>query len=688
MNDHVEPHSTQQASQANRRRAFTALDVQSRPPPGKRRPLVDRARSIRVLPLFVAPRIQVLAETLANQIAAGEVVERPAAAVKELVENALDAGARRIEVDLGEGGCRLVRVRDDGSGMGREDARLSLSRHATSKLRTKDDLFAISTYGFRGEALPSIAAVSRFTLLTCEPGAGGGTRIEVEGGRVLSVEDAGAPPGTTVEARDLFWNVPARRKFLKRAATEQAHAVEAVLRLALPRPEVEFTVRENGRVLLRLPAGPAAAVQERRAEEALGHEVRGLLLPVSAQVRGIRARGLIASPAVERSNASAVWLFVNGRAVRDRQLTHAVLRAYGEVMPHGRYPAALVFLEVPPREVDVNVHPAKAEVRLADGRAAHEAISAALRPALASGSWLPLPGARGSGPASSFPGDPAGDRSARVAEALRRYGERAPYEKPRWEADAPFAGAGRPTSDPSAIVRDGGEAAGAAAPTAAAAGQAPLIAPAPYFAGLRYLGQLHRTYLVCEGPRGLVLIDQHAAHERMNYQRLRRAAAERRGQVQPLLVPLLLRLAPAAAARIAEGAADLAAIGVEVEPFGGGSAAVKALPAPLASLPESALAALLADLAEELASSGRGESLERRRDALLARAACHASVRAHDALGEGEARALLGALDETDYGARCAHGRPVVAEWPVPEIEKRFGRDYESHARAAPPETL
>src|SRR5947209_8402069 len=227
-------------------------------------------------------RIQVLPETLANQIAAGEVIERPAAAVKELVENALDAGARRIEVDLEEGGCRLVRVRDDGSGMGRVDAQLSLQRHATSKLRSKEELFSIATYGFRGEALPSIAAVSRFFLLTCETGARSGTRIEVEGGRVLSVEDAGAPPGTTVEARDLFWNVPARRKFLKRAATEQAHSVEALLRLSLPRTDVSFTLREHGRMLLRLPPGDAAAVQEQRAEEALGREVRGRLLPFAA----------------------------------------------------------------------------------------------------------------------------------------------------------------------------------------------------------------------------------------------------------------------------------------------------------------------------------------------------------------------------------------------------------------------
>ena len=610
----------------------------------------------------VPPRIQVLPETLANQIAAGEVIERPAAAVKELVENALDAGASRIEVDLQDGGLKLVRVRDDGAGMGREDARLSLQRHATSKLRRKEELFAIATYGFRGEALPSIAAVSRFTLLTCEPAAPAGTRIEVEGGRILSIEEAGAPPGTTVEARDLFWNVPARRKFLRRAATEQAHAIEAVLRLALPRPGVDFTLRDAGRVLLRLPPGEATPVQAQRAEEALGREVRGRLLPFAAEIRGVRASGLAASPAIERSNAGAVWLFVNGRAVRDRQLTHAVLRAYGEVMPHGRYPAALVFLEVPPAELDVNVHPAKAEVRLADGRAAYEAITAGLRPVLASGAWLPLDGTAQVAPARTYVMETNADRAGRVAEALQRYGARAPDERPGWGADHSTSTSPR--------------------------AQPYLISPAPFFSGLRYLGQLHRTYLVCEGPRGLVLIDQHAAHERMNYQRLRRAAADRSAQVQVLLAPIVLQLAPAAAARIAEGKDDLASIGLELEPFGGGAAAIKALPAPLSFLDATALSGLLADLADELSARGRGESLDRLRDALLARAACHASVRAHDALGDGEARALLDALDATDYGARCAHGRPVVAEWPAAEIEKRFGRDYESHPRAAAPETL
>jgi DNA mismatch repair protein MutL len=603
-------------------------------------------------------RIHVLPETLANQIAAGEVIERPAAAVKELVENALDAGARRIEVDLEDGGCRLLRVRDDGSGMGREDAQLSLQRHATSKLRSKEELFSIATYGFRGEALPSIAAVSRFSLLTCEPGARSGTRIEVEGGRLLSVEDAGAPPGTTVEARDLFWNVPARRKFLKRAATEQAYSVEALLRLSLPRTDVTFTLREHGRVLVHLPAGESALAQEARAEEALGREVRGRLLRVSAQVRGVRAQGLAASPAIERGNATGVWLFVNGRAVRDRQLTHAVLRAYGEAMPHGRYPAAILFLEMHPRDVDVNVHPAKAEVRLADGRAAYEAIIAALRPALASGDWIP--------------------RDAHVAAA-----HASAFERP----DGPrVADARNEMGDTNHGVCDAIH--GVPGASRAREVQQSLLGPEPYFSGLRYLGQLHRTYLVCEGPRGLVLIDQHAAHERMNYQRLRRAAAERGGAVQPLLLPIVLRLPPAAAARIAESSVELAAIGIEGEPFGSGSIAIKALPAPLASLRESALASLLADLSEELASFGSGESLDHRRDALLARAACHASVRANDALAEDEARALLAALDVTDFGARCAHGRPVVAEWPAGEIEKRFGRDYQPHSHAAPPESL
>ncbi|MBS2021545.1 MAG: DNA mismatch repair endonuclease MutL [Deltaproteobacteria bacterium] len=619
------------------------------------------------------PRIHLLPDTLANQIAAGEVVERPASVVKELVENALDAQATRVEIDLLDGGKRLVRVRDDGVGMGRMDAELCLRRHATSKLRSKEDLFAIGTYGFRGEALPSIAAVSRFSLLTCEPGALSGTRVEVDGGQLGSIGDAGAPQGTMIEVRDLFWNVPARRKFLKRGATEQSYVLETVLKLAVPRREAGFVVREDERVLLRLAPGETL---EQRAAGALGPEVRGQLLPFDATVRGVRAHGLGASPEIAHGNARNLWLFVNGRAVRDRQLMHAVLRAYGEVLPHGRYPAALVFLEVPPSEVDVNVHPAKAEVRLADGRAAYEAIARGLAAVLAPGGWLhrtgsaQVPAARGYtlaptgevGSREELVRIPAEDAQAlRVSEALERYGQRAPWgQEPRdWSRQGQVA---HP--------------------------QAQLLAPLPYFRGLRYLGQLQRTYLVCEGPRGLVLIDQHAAHERMNYQRLRRAADERGAPVQPLLVPRVLRLGAQTVALVQEARPALQAGGFELEDFGDGTLAVKALPALLSQLSDDRLSGLLADLAHELETQGRGESLEKLRDALLARAGCHASIRAHDALEPGEAQALLDALDGTDYGARCAHGRPVVAEWSTVEIEKRFGRDYESFGHAPAPETM
>ena len=401
-------------------------------------------------------RIHLLDDTLANQIAAGEVIERPAAVLKELAENALDAGATRIDIDLLEGGRRLLRVRDDGSGMSRADAQLSLQRHATSKLQTKEDLFNISSYGFRGEALPSIAAVSRFSLLTSEPGALIGTRIEVDGGRTVTVEDAGAPTGTTVEVRDLFWNVPARRKFLRRDATEQAHSLEALLRLALPRLDAGFTLRENDRVLLRMAPGQTLA---QRAEEALGREVRGRLFEFDATVRGVRAHGLGASPDVAHGSAKAVWLFVNGRAVRDRSLLHAVLRAYGEVLPHGRYPAALVFLEVPPSEVDVNVHPAKSEVRLADARAAYEAISRGLSVQLAPGGWLHLGAAAAQTPTRRYALEPfAPDQSPQTVPLDPASIEREHAGWPVESAAASNFGAGAAAAPAGAIAGTAGAA--------------------------------------------------------------------------------------------------------------------------------------------------------------------------------------------------------------------------------------
>jgi DNA mismatch repair protein MutL len=384
-------------------------------------------------------------------------------------------------------------------------------------------------------------------------------------------------------------------------------------------------------------------------------------VPFAGESRSARAHGLAVSPAVEYGSARNVWLFVNGRAIRDRSLTHAVLRAYGELMPHGRYPGAIVFLEVPPAALDVNVHPAKAEVRLADPRSAWDAIHSGLTQVLARGDWMQ----QRQGTAAVAPARTADDPAQRVADAIERYGVRMPatwWMPPAHPPQGTQAAPGWTPNEPELVPR-----------------------PA-WFRGLRYLGQLHRTYLVCEGARGLVLIDQHAAHERMNYQRLRSRIGS--GQVQPLLVPQVVELPASAAARVAEASDLLASIGVELDAFGGTTAAIKALPAPLARLDERGLGALLTDLADELASHGRGDSLDRLRDALLARAACHASVRAHDGLSAPEAQALLEALDETDYGARCAHGRPVVAEWTEAEIERRFGRDYAAHSHTAPPEAL
>jgi DNA mismatch repair protein MutL len=621
-------------------------------------------------------RIHLLDDMLIDQIAAGEVVERPAAVVKELVENSLDAGARRVDVELAEGGLALVSVRDDGSGMSAEDAELSVRRHATSKLRMKEELSAIGTFGFRGEALPSIAAVSRFSLLTGEPEALSGTRLVVEGGRLVSSEPAAAPAGTTIEVRDLFWNVPARRKFLKRAATEQVHALDALLRLAVPRTDVEFTARDQGRVLLRFAVSDG---MERRAEEALGRAVRGRLRPFDALVGSCRAHGLCAEPEAAGSTAKNVWLFVNGRAVRDRALLQAVLRAYDEVLPRGRFPAALAFLDVPLGEVDVNVHPAKAEVRLADPRSAFEAVRGAIGAALsraslpagaggsdgvAAGRSYALRAAAAGAAAPDSMRPPPGGEGARPPDAPRI----GPAEQDRLQrvADAIVAFGARPLRPPNRLD-----------PPA----QEPL-GPAPSrFAALRYLGQLQATFLVCEGNRGLVLIDQHAAHERIQYQAMRRRAAVAGAASEPLLLPRVLALTAGQLARLEESRDALEAAGLWLSDFGGGTVAVKAMPRELGTLEDGALSTLLGELCDDLSSHGRADALERRRDAVLARAACHASVRAHDPLSPEEAKALLLAIDETDWGARCAHGRPVVAEWSLGEIERRFGRDYASPSR-------
>ena len=594
-------------------------------------------------------RIQVLPPGLVNQIAAGEVVERPASVVKELVENALDAGAHHVQIDLQEGGLALVRVSDDGSGMAPDDALLALERHATSKLRDAEGLSTIATMGFRGEALPAIASVSRLRLDTAEGGDGAAVRVVVEGGAVVEQGRVARARGTTVEVADLFFNTPARRKFMRAVATESGHAAETVLRLALARLDVGFTLRSAGRVALASPAGAPLAD---RAAVALGRDAVAHLLAIDAARGGVRVHGVVTSPDRSQATGRALYLYVNGRYVRDRAAAHAVLRAYAGTLPQGRFPAGILFLELAPERVDVNVHPQKLEVRFADARAVYDALFHAVAESLRGAPWLRHSAAGPSAPGEDGPVPapvpvPVAAEEVRSVLAEARAVE-APAEGARGGPNAAFSFPLPPTRT----------SAGPRAPG--------------YFGSLRYVGQHARTYLVCEAPGGaLVMVDQHASHERVLFHQLREARRARRLPVQPLLVPHVVTLPPAPARAVEGAVEDLRRLGLDLEPFGGDSFAVKGAPAILGGVD---LSLLRADLGQQLDHVERGTALEQAMDDLLATMACHSSVRANQDLGREEVRALLDALDAVDFKARCPHGRPVVFELALHELERRVGR--------------
>ena len=606
----------------------------------------------------MSSRIRVLPPELADQIAAGEVVERPASVVKELVENALDAGARRIEVEVERGGLGLIVVSDDGVGMTPDEAHLALKRHATSKLTAIDDLFTLVSMGFRGEALPSIAAVSKLKLTTRARDAADGEgayELMVEGGLAGEGRHVGAPVGTRVEVRDLLVNVPARLKFMRGEATEAAHIAEAVLRLALAFPSVHFRLRSDGRLTHDLP--PHASGFE-RARVALGrgkspaklHEARG-------EEGGVAVEAYLGSPADSANTSRGTYLFVNRRFVRDRSLLHSVVMGYGETLERGRYPLAVVHVTMPGAALDVNVHPQKLEVRFARAQEVYAAVRHALARSVADAPWL------ADGPGSQvatgaalgrasidvwtlppesrlYAREPAigyAERRRRAEEAMRMF---APPAEPLFRAPPP------------AQVTTEAE-------------------PAGFFASLVYLGQLHRTYLVCQAPGELVLIDQHAAHERVAFQRLRDAKGAERVQSQRLLLPATVELDPSLAAAAADHASLLATLGFELERFGDHTVAVRALPDLLASADP---AEVLSEVLGELAARDATELVADALDHVLATMACHSVVRAGDVLGPHEVRALLESMDGIDYRAHCPHGRPVLLRMSLGEIERRFGR--------------
>ena len=586
------------------------------------------------------PRIRVLPPELQNQIAAGEVVERPASVVKELVENSIDAGARRVDIDVEGGGRRLVRVVDDGEGMTPADARLALERHATSKLTKLSDLFTIQTMGFRGEALPSIAAVSHFSLVTRRVGADAAVRLRAAGGEIVDAEPCGAPVGTQVEVRDLLWNVPARLKFLKAEPTEAAHVTEAVARLSIAHPDVHFRLRHGGRVALDLP--PHRSLGE-RAQAVTG---RRALVPADDWESGVRVRAFLAPPEESQTTSRGISLYVGRRFVRDRSLLHAVVMGYGELLPSGRYPTAVVVVDPPEGTVDVNVHPQKIEVRFARPQDVSAAVRHVIARAIAQAPWVQE---RPSAPVFAVTSQP-------------------PPPGERWMASDlanDFALRQEALLSARQIL----------APLSTASGPAPPSPPerraTGFFGSLRYLGQLDRTFLVCEAPGELVLIDQHAAHERIAFQRLRDAYREQALRSQRLLFPRTVELDAVQAAAAEVNREALLAIGFELEPFGERTWALRTSPV---DVREEEVEATLRELLSELGDAEASRAVDERVDLMFATIACHSVVRAGDFLSPAEAAALLLSMDEVDYRAHCPHGRPVLLRMGVTELARRFGR--------------
>jgi DNA mismatch repair protein MutL len=588
-----------------------------------------------------APRVRRLDDALIDQIAAGEVVERPASVVKELVENALDAGASRVRVELRGGGRDWIAVSDDGCGMAPQDARLALERHATSKLRCAEDLQHIGSYGFRGEALPAIASVSELLLRTRTADAAEATEIRVEAGTLRGVRAVGAPPGTRVEVAQLFAAVPARRKFLKSETTEWGHVGEWLARSALALPGVHFDVQRDDR-----PAWswPAVADPRDRAAAVLGEQEAAALLDVEHAEGRLAVTGLVSRPDHHRGSAAGIRLFVNRRPVRDRLLQHALLDVYRDVLPRGRFPTAVVFLEVPSAAVDVNVHPAKWEVRFADPQAIHRLLREAVRAAVSRRAWI-APAARPPGAGGPAAAQPAAARAPGGASGDWLF--------------APHAGA--------AAVREGPE------PDADAEAEIARIR----LADLRLIGQLLATYLVLEAKDQLVLVDQHAAHERVLYERLRAEWLARGVERQGLLAPLAVELEPRAFAGLAGQGDALLQLGFEVEAFGERTVALRSVPALLADRDPAALLRSLADALAEGSGSLTAASALRAlapADRLFATLACHAARRKGDVLDPREQRALLDALDAIPWAPTCPHGRPVAVPIDLAEIERRFGR--------------
>lgn len=634
-------------------------------------------------------RVLRLPDDLCNQIAAGEVVERPASVAKELIENAIDAGARRIEVDVGAGGVGLLRVTDDGVGMDEQDARLAVERHATSKIAAIDDLLSLSTFGFRGEALPSIASVSRFTLRTRRADDDAGIEVTTQGGAAARVVPCGIAAGTIVEVRELFYNVPARRKFLKSTGAESAAITAVVEALALSQPSITFVLNRDGRKARQWLRSTS------RRDRAVGAKPNDLLESLGGTRGPVTVEAYLSPPERARAGSTGLTILINGRVVRDRVLARVIAQAYGSVLDAGRYPVGVAYVDVDPALVDVNVHPQKAEVRFADGRAVQDAVFRIVTEGLA--------GAFGLAPASrmSFGGKQRPTAPSNDPPWLRGPQRPAAFEPPdrRSPPDAP---ASQPQEDPWGLAPQPRQ---PAPPSQASLGLLPgerpstttsRLEPRPEgacapvqptegwqqsgdanrpvreegYGHLRFLAQLRGMFLLCEGPQGLVIIDQHAAAERVTFARYRRAYAKRAVASQRLLVPATFAIDAEEAVFIEEASEAIEAAGLEIRMVGPTQAAVTAVPQLLTRADPERLARDLLDEARRIGGREFSDAVDR----ALATMACHGSIRSGEAVSPEEASSLLRALDEVDFGGHCPHGRPLLMSVRYEELERLVGR--------------
>jgi DNA mismatch repair protein MutL len=613
------------------------------------------------------PPIRPLPDALISQIAAGEVVERPASVVKELLENALDAGAHAVDIALDQGGIKRIRISDDGGGIAAEDLPLALARHATSKIATLDDLEGVLSLGFRGEALASIASVARVSIVSRHAASAHALRIAAEGAAAGPPEPAAHAPGTTVEVAELYFNTPARRKFLKSEATEFAHCQDMVERAALARCDVAFSLKHNGRVVQHLPRAELA----RRIETLLGAECAASMRALDETGGGenaIRLHGHVAGPSFSRASRDLQYVFVNGRFVRDKLLAHALREAYRDVMHGDRHPAYVLYLDVDPRAVDVNVHPSKIEVRFRDGRAVHQFVYHAVAKALSASAGQ---AAAGQVPGAAPMLDETGALRPRPALGLASAGgghqpglggmSGLGVAQPRADYGAFFAAS---ASAYATTLSGTGARASAALPSADM--QADDRAPLGYA-----LAQLHGVYILAQNAEGLVLVDMHAAHERILYEKLKSALDTSAMQTQKLLVPATFNAERLDVATAEEHAATLHALGFDLAPLSPTALAVRAVPAMLAG---GDLAALARGVLRDIREFGASRVITERQNELLGTMACHGAVRAHRALTLHEMNALLREMEETERSGQCNHGRPTWYQMSLADLDKLFLR--------------